>query len=69
MANSQRSTGVLPRVPIPTTTGFGTYRTGMPLSDEMVAQIRAVWVRDLYELQQSLRPWYVRLWEWVNRGR
>jgi hypothetical protein len=35
----------------------------------MVAQIRAVWVRDLYELQQSLRPWYVRLWEWVNRGR
>jgi hypothetical protein len=68
MANSQRSTGVLPRVPIPTTTGFGTYRTGMPLSDEMVAQIRAVWVRDLYELQQSLRPWYVRLWEMI-RGR
>ncbi len=61
MANSHRGS-VLPRMPIPTT----TYRTGQPLSDEMVAQIRAVWVRDLYELQQSLRPWYVRLWEWVN---
>jgi len=68
MANSQRSTGVLPRVPIPTSTGFGTYQTGQPLSDEMVAQIRAVWVRDLYELQRSLRPWYVRLWELI-RGR
>jgi hypothetical protein len=68
MANSHRSTGVLPRVPIPTVTGFGTYQTGQPLSDEMVAQIRAVWVRDLYELQQSLRPWYVRLWEMI-RGR
>ena len=37
-----------------------------PLSDELVAQIRAVWVRDLYELQRSLRPWYVRLWELIH---
>ena len=64
MANSHRGS-VLPRMPIPT----ATYRTGSPLSDELVAQIRVVWVRDLYELQRSLRPWYVRLWEWVNRGR
>ncbi len=64
MANSHRGS-VLPRMPIQP----ATYRTGLPLSDEMVAQIRGVWVRDLYELQRSLRPWYVRLWEWVNRGR
>jgi hypothetical protein len=35
-------------------------------SDEMMAQIRAVWIRDLYELQRSLRPWYVRLWELIH---
>jgi hypothetical protein len=64
MANSHRGS-VLPRMPIVPMRAS----VEVPVfSDEMMAQIRAVWVRDLYELQRSLRPWYVRLWELI-RGR
>ncbi len=45
--------------------------TALKLSEDTVLQIAHVWEADLIKLrlellliQQQLKPWYVRLWEW-----
>ena len=63
MPNSQRNSGVMPRLPVPS-----AQSRGLQFSDEMIAQLTAIWQAELALLRMELRPWYVRVWEWV-RGR
>ncbi len=55
---------ILPRMPImPRASGVAP----LQFSDEMIAQIAAVWQDDLIGLRlelHRLRPWYLKLWDW-----
>jgi hypothetical protein len=64
----------MPRMPISVTPPL-LERAPLQFSDELILQLAAVWREDLAvlktdlaELRRELRPWYVRLWEWM-RGR
>ncbi len=65
---------IVPRQPLSAAPRIASIGTALNLSRDTMLQIASIWQADLLtlrgellqEIRHELRPWYVRLWEWMH---